>query len=153
MPALAGVAVGAIVCDAAFDAGWSGTGLVAVQLFTVALLGDRHRSLIVGALMAVTVIAAIVAIDDSLSLSPLASRIPLVFATLALGDTIRSRRALRAATREREAREREEEGLRRATEERLRIAREHSRHAGALAGRDQRAGRGRTRSARIGWRL
>ena len=124
LPALAGVAVGAIVCDAAFDAGWSGTGLVAVQLFTVALLGDRHRSLIVGALMAVTVIAAIVAIDDSLSLSPLASRLPLVFATLALGDTLRSRQALRSATREREAREREEEGLRRATEERLRIARE-----------------------------
>jgi signal transduction histidine kinase len=127
LPALAGVAAGAILCDAAFDAGWSATGLVAVQLFTVALLGDRHRSLIVGALMAVTVIAAIVAIDDAVSLTPLATRLPLVFATLAFGDTIRSRRALRAAARERharEAREREEEGRRRAAEERLRIARE-----------------------------
>jgi signal transduction histidine kinase len=127
LPALAGVAVGAILCDAAFDAGWSGTGLVAVQLFTVALLGDRHRSLIVGALMAVTVIAAIVAIDDAISLAPLATRLPLVFATLAFGDTIRSRQALRAAAREREAREareREEEARRHAAEERLRIARE-----------------------------
>src|SRR5438067_2143150 len=35
--ALAGVAAGAILCDAAFDAGWAATGLVAVQLFTVAL--------------------------------------------------------------------------------------------------------------------
>jgi signal transduction histidine kinase len=127
LPALAGVAAGAILCDAAFDAGWSGTGLVAVQLFTVALLGDRHRSLIVGALMAVTVIAAIIAIDDAVSLTPLATRLPLVFATLAFGDTIRSRQALRAAAREREAREareREEEARRRAAEERLRIARE-----------------------------
>jgi signal transduction histidine kinase len=125
--ALAGVAAGAILCDAAFDAGWSGTGLVAVQLFTVALLGDRHRSLIVGALMAVTVIAAIVVIDDAVSLAPLATRLPLVFATLAFGDTMRSRQALRAAAREREAREareREEEGRRHAAEERLRIARE-----------------------------
>jgi signal transduction histidine kinase len=51
----------------------------------------------------------------------------LVFASLALGDTIRSRRALGAAARERarrEAREREEEGRRRAADERLRIARE-----------------------------
>ncbi len=46
--ALAGVAAGAILCDAAFDAGWAATGLVAVQLFTVALLGDRQRSLVVG---------------------------------------------------------------------------------------------------------
>jgi signal transduction histidine kinase len=127
LPALAGVAAGAILCDAAFDAGWTATGLVAIQLFTVALLGDRHRSLIVGALMAVTVIAAIVAIDDAVSFAPLATRLPLVFATLAFGDTIRSRQALRAAAREREAREareREEEARRRAAEERLRIARE-----------------------------
>jgi signal transduction histidine kinase len=127
LPALAGVAAGAILCDAAFDAGWTATGLVAVQLFTVALLGDRHRSLIVGALTAVTVIAAIVAIDDAVSFAPLATRLPLVFATLAFGDTIRSRQALRAAAREREAREareREEEARRRAAEERLRIARE-----------------------------
>jgi signal transduction histidine kinase len=57
----------------------------------------------------------------------IAIRVPLVFAALALGDTVRSRRALRAAARERaerEAREREEEGRRRAADERLRIARE-----------------------------
>ena len=50
-----------------------------------------------------------------------------MFAALALGDTIRSRQALRAAARERaerEAREREDENRRRAAEERVRIARE-----------------------------
>src|SRR5207237_8557130 len=59
LPALAGVAAGAILCDAAFDAGWSGTGLVAVQLFTGALLRDRHRSLIGGSLRAELVTGAV----------------------------------------------------------------------------------------------
>jgi signal transduction histidine kinase len=144
LPALAGVAAGAILCDAAFDAGWTATGLVAIQLFTVALLGDRHRSLIVGALTAVVVIVAILLIDDSVSLTPLATRVPLVFATLALGDTVRSRQALRAAARERaerEAYEREEEGRRRAVQERLRIARElHDTLAHSLVAINVRAG-------------
>ena len=142
--ALAGVAAGAILCDAAFDAGWAATGLVAVQLFTVALLGDRQRSLIVGALTAIVVIAAIVAIDGSFDAGSVAIRVPLVFLTLAVGDTVRSRRALRAAARERaerEALEREEEGRRRAAEERLRIARElHDTLAHSLVAINVRAG-------------
>jgi signal transduction histidine kinase len=141
---LVGVAAGAILCDAAFDAGWTATALVGVQLFTVALLGDRHRSLIVGALTALAVTAAILAIDDAASLTPLATRLPLVFGTVAVGDTVRSRKALRAATREREEREereREEEGRRRATEERLRIARElHDTLAHSLVAINVRAG-------------
>jgi signal transduction histidine kinase len=142
--ALAGVAAGAILCDAAFDAGWAATGLVAVQLFTVALLGDRQRSLIVGAVTAIVVIAAIVAIDGSLDAGSVAIRVPLVFLTLAVGDTIRSRRALRAAAHEREereAREREEEARRRAAEERLQIARElHDTLAYSLVAINVRAG-------------
>jgi signal transduction histidine kinase len=146
LPALAGVAGGAILCDAAFPAGcgWAATGLVAVQLFTVALLGDRQRSLIVGALTAIVVIVAIVAIDGSFDAGSVAIRVPLVFATLAFGDTVRSRRALRAAAREREereAREREEEARRRAAEERLRIARElHDTLAHSLVAINVRAG-------------
>jgi signal transduction histidine kinase len=144
LPALAGVAAGAILCDAAFDAGWSATAIVAVQLYTVALLGDRLRSLIVGALTAVVVIAGIVAIDGSVDVQSIAIRVPLVFATLALGDTVRSRRALRAADREREAREareREEEARRRQAEERLRIARElHDTLAHSLVAINVRAG-------------
>jgi signal transduction histidine kinase len=144
LPALAGVAAGAILCDAAFDAGWSATAIVAVQLYTVALLGDRLRSLIVGALTAIVVIAAIVAIDGSVDVQSIAIRVPLVFATLALGDTVRSRRALRAADRERaerEAREREDEARRRQAEERLRIARElHDTLAHSLVAINVRAG-------------
>jgi signal transduction histidine kinase len=144
LAALAAVALGAILCDAAFDAGWAATGLVMVQLYTVALLGDRQRSLLVGALTAIVVIAAIVAIDGFLDLRSVAMRIPLVFATLAFGDTVRSRKALRAAARERkerEAHEREEEGRRRAAEERLRIARElHDTLAHSLVAINVRAG-------------
>jgi signal transduction histidine kinase len=117
---------------------------VAVQLFAVALLGDRQRSLIVGALTAIGVIAAIVAIDGSFDAGSVATRVPLVFLTLAVGDTVRARQALRAAARERaerEAREREEEGRRRAVEERLRIARElHDTLAHSLVAINVRAG-------------
>jgi signal transduction histidine kinase len=144
LAALAAVALGAILCDAAFDAGWAATGLVMVQLYTIALLGDRQRSLLVGALTAIVVIAAIVAIDGFLDLRSVAMRVPLVFATLAFGDTVRSRQALRVAAREREereAREREEEGRRRAAEERLRIARElHDTLAHSLVAINVRAG-------------
>jgi signal transduction histidine kinase len=144
LPVLAVVAAGAILCDAAFDAGWAATGVVAVQLFTVALLGDRQRSLIVGALTAIVATVAIVAIDGSFDAGSVAIRVPLVFATLAFGDTVRSRRALRAASREREereAREREEEARRRAAEERLRIARElHDTLAHSLVAINVRAG-------------
>jgi signal transduction histidine kinase len=144
LPALAGVAAGAILCDAAFDAGWSATAIVVVQLFTVALLGDRVRSLIAGAVTAIVVIIAIVAVDGFVDVRSIAIRVPLVFATLAVGDTVRSRRALRAADREREereAREREEEARRRQAEERLRIARElHDTLAHSLVAINVRAG-------------
>jgi signal transduction histidine kinase len=144
LSSLAGVAAGAILCAAAFDAGWSATAIVAVQLYTVARLGDRLRSLIVGALTATVVTVAIVAIDGFVDARSIAIRVPLVFATLALGDTVRARRALRAADRERaerEAREREEEARRRQAEERLRIARDlHDTLAHSLVAINVRAG-------------
>jgi signal transduction histidine kinase len=127
LAALAGVEAGAVLCVIAFHATGAATGMVIVELYTVALLGDRWRSLVIGALTAIGVIVTIVLIDGMLELTGVAIRVPLVFAALALGDTIRSRRALRAAAREREEREaleREEEGQRRAAAERLRIARE-----------------------------
>ena len=127
LAALAGVEVGAVLCVVAFDAGWAATGMVIVELYTVARLGNRQLSLVVGAVTAIAVIVAIVVIEGSLELTAIGLRLLLVFAALAVGDTIRSRLALRAATRERaarEAREREEENRRRAAEERVRIARE-----------------------------
>jgi signal transduction histidine kinase len=82
---------------------------------------------VVGAVTGIGVIVAIVLIEGSLELTAIGLRLLLVFAALAVGDTIRSRQALVAAGRERaarEARERDEEDRRRAAEERVRIARE-----------------------------
>jgi signal transduction histidine kinase len=100
---------------------------VLAQLLTVALLGNRSRSLIVGAITAAGVIVAIVLIEGKIELTGAALRVALVFGAVALGDTIRSRRALRAAARAqaaREQRERQEAAERRAAGERLRIAQE-----------------------------
>ena len=127
LAALAGVEVGAVLCVVAFDAGWAATAIVILELYTVARLGNRQRSLVIGGVTAIAVIVAIVLIEGSLELTAIGLRLLLVFAALAVGDTIRSRQALRAATRERavrEAREREEENRRRAAEERVRIAQE-----------------------------
>jgi signal transduction histidine kinase len=127
LAALAGVEVGAVLCVVAFDAGWAATAIVILELYTVARLGNRQRSLVIGGVTAIAVIVAIVLIEGSLELTAIGLRLLLVFAALAVGDTIRSRQALGAATRERavrEAREREEENRRRAAEERVRIAQE-----------------------------
>jgi signal transduction histidine kinase len=125
--ALAGVAAGGIICAASFHASWSASALVAVQLYTVALLGHRQRSMVVGALTATAAVVAIVLIDGSVELTGVGFRLLLVIVSLALGDTIRSRLALRAAARERAAREahdREQDARRRVADERVRIARE-----------------------------
>ncbi len=86
--------------------------MIIVELYTVALLGGRqvhnrrrHDS--------DRVILAIVLIEGFADVGGVATRVPLVFGSLAFGDTVRSRRALRAAAderAEREAREREEGG-------------------------------------------
>lgn len=127
LTALAGVEAGALACAVAFDASYVATAMIIVELYTVALLGGRRRSIIVGGMTAIGVILAIVLIDGSVDVGGVATRVPLVCVSLAFGDTVRSRRALGAAAderAEREAREREEEGRRRAADERLRIARE-----------------------------
>jgi signal transduction histidine kinase len=142
LAALVGVGVGALACVVAFHPGWAATGMVAVELYTVALLGDRQRSLVVGAVTTIVVAVAIVIITGTPA--DIATRVPLVFASLAVGDTIRSRRELRAAAlerAERAEREREEEGRRRAVQERLRIARElHDTLAHSLVAINVRAG-------------
>jgi signal transduction histidine kinase len=144
LPALVGVEAGAILCVLAFRAGGTATAMVIVELYTVGLLGDRLRSLLVGAITAIAVMVLIVLVDGSLNLQEVATRLPLVFAALAVGDMRRARRELRIAARERavrEARERDEEGLRRVTDERLRIARElHDELAHSLVAINVRAG-------------
>jgi signal transduction histidine kinase len=127
LAALIGVEAGAVACAAAFDASWAATAVVLVQLYTVALLGDRQRSVLIGGITAIAVIVAVVLIDGTVELTGAALRVALVFAAVAAGDTIHSRQALRTAARERaehEQREREEQARRRAGAERLRIAQE-----------------------------
>jgi signal transduction histidine kinase len=125
--ALAGVEAGAVACALAFHAGYMVTAMIMVELYTVAVVGHRQRSIVVGAITAMGVIAVIIAVDGTFDLGGVAIRLALVFVALAAGEVVRTRAALAEATRERaqrEAHEREEEGRRRATEERLRIARD-----------------------------
>jgi signal transduction histidine kinase len=115
-----------------------------VALFTVALYGDRQRSLVVGALTGVALVGTILLLDGSLELTGGTTRLLLVLAALVLGDTLRSRRALRAAALDeslREERLREEESRQRVANERLRIARDlHDTLAHALVAINVRAG-------------
>jgi signal transduction histidine kinase len=127
MIALAGVEAGAVACTLAFHASYLATAMIMVELYTVAVIGHRQRSIVIGAITSIGVIAVIIAVDGTLDLGGVAIRLPLVFVALALGDVVRTRTALAEVTRERARRvahEREEEGRRRAAEERLRIARE-----------------------------
>lgn len=125
--ALVAVEVGALASAAAFSANWAALAVLLFQLYTVALLGDRQRSVFVAAFTAVAVAIAVLLIGDNTEVTAMALRVALVLAAVAIGDTVRSRRALRAAARDRadrELRERDEEARRRAEAERLRIARE-----------------------------
>jgi signal transduction histidine kinase len=144
LAALFGVEAGAIACVAVFKPTWTAVALVMVALFTVALLGDRQRSLAVGAVTAIGLVITIFLLDGSLELTGAAIRLLLVVAALALGDTMRSRRALRAAAlaeSRREEREREEQSRQRVAAERLHIAQElHDTLAHALVAINVRAG-------------
>ena len=135
---------GAIVCVAVFKPVEAAIALLVVALFTVALVGDRQRSLLVGGVTAVVLVATTLAVDGKIELANAVIRLLLVFGALAVGDTIRSRRALRAAAlrqAEREERDREEESRRRVADERLRIARDlHDSLAHALVAINVRAG-------------
>jgi signal transduction histidine kinase len=142
--ALLAVEAGAVACVLAFRPIWSAIGIVVVGLYTVAVLGDRRRSLELGAVTALALVGTTGLIDAFAEPTKIALRLAIMVAALAVGDTVRSRRALRDAERERaqrEAREREEEGRRREADERLRIARElHDTLAHSLVAINVRAG-------------
>jgi signal transduction histidine kinase len=142
--ALLAVEAGAVACVFAFRPVWSAIGMVVVALYTVAVVGHRRRSLELGALTALALVGTTGLIDAFAEPTKIALRLAIVVAALAVGDTVRSRRALRVAERERarrEAREREEEGRRREADERLRIARElHDTLAHSLVAINVRAG-------------
>jgi signal transduction histidine kinase len=144
LAALLAVEAGAIACVALFKPSWTAVALVMIALFTVAELGDRRRSLVVGAVTAVGLAATILLEEGALQPTHVAVRLPIFVAALAVGDTVRSRRALRLAALvegRREEREREAESRRRVADERLRIARDlHDTLAHALVAINVRAG-------------
>ncbi len=140
--------IGVLACIIVLRTYDVGPVIAAVLLFSVALSGDRRRSLVVGAISAVVFAALLGALIPVLErtddISGGATRVLLVLGALVLGDLVRSRRALRgarleqAASQERELRDRVD---RQATADRLRIARElHDTLAHALVAINVRAG-------------
>jgi signal transduction histidine kinase len=144
LAALLATVAGLLVCLAAFQPYDTAVFVLAVALYNVASLGDRRRSLIVGVGTALFLVALIMVIASDNLARNTAIRLGVVFAALVLGDTVRSRRELRDARRERDlriAQEREQENLRRIADERLRIARDlHDTVAHALVAINVRAG-------------
>ena len=126
LPALLGTTAGLLVCLAVFQPYDVATAVLAVALYRVASLGDRRRSLLVGAAASALVVSIVVAVSDSVARNA-AVRLGVVIGALVIGDTVRARRELRDAREERDrriAQEREQESLRRLADERLRVARE-----------------------------
>ena len=135
---------GLLVCLAVFAPYHAAIGVAMVPLYTVAVLGDRRRSLIVGAVTALVFVAGISVLEATGSLSEGSTRVLLALSALIIGDAVRARRELRAAraqAAERREVEREHESRRRVTDERVRIARElHDSLAHALVAINVRAG-------------
>jgi signal transduction histidine kinase len=144
LSALVGVAVGLVVCLAVFQPYDAATAVLAVAVYKVASLGDRRRSLVVGVAAAIFVLAVIMIIASGSVSANSGIRLGVVLGAVVIGDTVRSRRELREAKRERDlriAQEREQENRRRIADERLRIARDlHDSVAHALVAINVRAG-------------
>jgi signal transduction histidine kinase len=144
LTALLGVAVGLVVCLAVFHPYETAIFVAAIPLYNVASFGDRRRSLLVGAATAVILVTVIVIVGSENLGTAAGVRLLLAFGALVVGDTVRSRRELREANRDRERRiqqEREQESRRRVSDERLRIARDlHDTVAHALVAINVRAG-------------
>jgi signal transduction histidine kinase len=126
LAALLGTTAGLLVCLVVFQPYDVATAVLAVALYRVASLGDRRRSLLVGAAAAALVVSIAVVVSDSVAANA-AVRVGVIVSALVIGDTVRSRRELRGVREERDrriAQEREQESLRRLADERLRVARE-----------------------------
>ncbi len=138
--------VGLVTCVVVFHPYDAAMGILMVQLVTVAILGDRRRSLVVGAITAIVLVVTIALLDKTGSFldAGALARLLLVLGAVVVGDTVRSRGALRIVRRERQldaARESEERSRQRVINERLRIARElHDTLAHALVAINVRAG-------------
>jgi signal transduction histidine kinase len=125
---LALVVVGVFACLATLKPSWSVLLPSAVAIYTVALHGNRLRSLAAaGCVVGVTVVVMAVFSDDGVFKAETAARLGFLLLALVVGDAIRSRQAVLQAALEREAegeRRARDEADRRIADERLRIAQE-----------------------------
>jgi signal transduction histidine kinase len=125
---LALVVLSVFACMATLKPGWTVVAVSAVAIYSVALYGDRLRTLATaGCIIAVTVAVMAVFSDRGLLSYDALTRLGILLIALILGDAVRGRRAERAAAAEREAeRERRarDDADRRLSDERLRIAQE-----------------------------
>ena len=144
LTALFGTAAGLLVCLAVFEPYDTAIFVLAVALYNVARLGDRRRSLIVGAGTAIFLVTVIMIIATNNVAGDTGVRLGIALGALVIGDTVRTRRELREANRERDlriAQQREQESRRRVSDERLRMARDlHDTVAHALVAINVRAG-------------
>jgi signal transduction histidine kinase len=102
---------------------------MSVALYTVAAHGSRRRTLVVAALVPPVAVAftSLFPIEEGTYLSRVAELVTQLGLALAVGEAVRSRRALLVALRERAERaerDRDLEARRRVDEERVRIARD-----------------------------
>jgi signal transduction histidine kinase len=140
------VALGLVACLVVFHPYDTAIVVAMVALYSVAVSGDRKRSLLVGASWTVFLIALVLMVAPHHDGSGFEGALMLVaaFAALAAGDAVRARRELRAAAaarREEAAEARRREADRRVVNERLRIARDlHDSVAHALVAINVRAG-------------
>jgi signal transduction histidine kinase len=125
---LALVVAGVFACMATLKPGWTVVAVSAVAIYSVALYGDRLRTLVTaGCVLAVTVAVMTLFSDRGLLSYDALTRLGVLLIALVLGDAVRSRRTIEQAAAQREV-ERERraraESERRLAVERLRIARE-----------------------------
>jgi signal transduction histidine kinase len=125
---LALVVVGVFACMATLKPGWTVVAVSAVAIYSVALYGDRLRTLATaGCVLAVTVTVMTLFSDRGLLSYDALTRLGVLIIALVLGDAVRGRRAVEEAAAEREVeRERRarDDADRRLADERLRIAQE-----------------------------
>ena len=125
---LALVVAGVFACMATLKPGWTVVAVSAVAIYSVALHGDRLRTLATaGCVLAVTVAVMTLFSDRGLLSYDALTRVGILLIALVLGDAVRSRRTIELAAAQREVeRERRarDESERRLADERLRIARE-----------------------------
>lgn len=115
-----------LACLAVFHPNTAAVGVTMCAVFSVGMVGDRVRSLVVGGLMAPVVAGAVLLTSPGHRVEPLGfvAYLALVLGSLAAGEAVRARQALLRAVAERSAREQLAEARQRSSAERLELANE-----------------------------